>query len=165
MGDIHIPIVKEFCEREIRLMVKDENMKLFIDCDHHGVLYKEKIIEYVSIMGYEIEDLQYGIDYAYPMIATNMCKNINVYKDSRGILICKTGIGMSIVANKCNGIFANNCHTVLECKQFRQMNNGNVLCLGSESLSINRALIICKVFLETDFSEKNRSRLNMILSL
>lgn len=90
----------------------------------------------------------------YPNIAVRMAKTIQENPYSKGILICKTGIGMQIVSNKYKGVYANNCRDINECYYFRKCNNGNLLCLGTDFLTIQEAIDICCMFLKTEFDKK-----------
>ena len=140
-------------------------MKIFVDCDHHGTVLKKQIIKNLSKQNIQLIDLNYGIEKPYPLIANNLAKTIQKTEHSRGILICKTGIGMSITANKLSGVYANNCNTTQECELFRRINNGNVLCLGAQFLNYHYAIELCKLFILTDFDVKNKNRIDLIETL
>jgi len=140
-------------------------MKIYIDCDHHGLGLKQEIIAYFYQQDIQFIDLDLGIDKPYPIIANNLAKKIQETNNSRGILICKTGIGMSIVANKQYGVYANNCNSSQECVLFRKINNGNVLCLGAQFLSIQKAIDLCELFIQTEFDNNNSCRIELIESL
>ena len=133
-------------------------MKVYIDSDKHGKELKEDIYNALSY-DYKIIDLNFG-EGIYPSVTSNLVSLMDY--NSRGILICRTGIGVSIVANKFRGIYANNCTSIVECEYFRKRNNGNVLCLGTDLLTVDTAINICNVFLETEFDEINRSRIDLI---
>lgn len=137
-------------------------MQLFIDCDHHGIDLKNAIIAHFKEQNIFITDLALGIEKPYPLVASNMAQQVLATSGSRGILICKTGIGMSIIANKYAGIYANSCSSATECIAFREVNNGNVLCLGTMLLTEKAAFNICKLFIGTDFDPKNSSRIELI---
>ena len=139
-------------------------MKVFIDSDHHGVDFIKPICNWLEPK-YEFHYVNYGIDKPYPLVASNIVKYVSENPDSRAILICSTGIGMSIVANKFKGISANNCSSVLECENFRKNNDGNILCLGSDFITIDLALEICESFFNTDFEVSHQDRINLIQKL
>lgn len=139
-------------------------MKVFIDSDHHGVDFIKPICNRFE-SEYEFHYINYGIDKPYPLVASNTAKFVLEHPDSRAILICRTGIGMSVVANKYKGIYANNCSSILECVSFRKNNNGNILCLGSDFITINLALEICESFFNTNFEISHQDRINLIQKL
>lgn len=143
-------------------------MKLFIASDHGGFELKHKIIEFIkSKFDYEIEDLgPYQLDPSddYPIYAKKLSTNILEESGSLGILICKTGIGMSIAANRYSGIFAALCTTKEHAVRSRQHENANVLCLDSEFIEENTNKEITELFLSTPFSKEERHvrRINQI---
>ena len=126
-------------------------MKLYIDCDHHGTQLKEEIMLYCVQHDIPLTDLNFGINKPYPLIASNMAQQILSVPGSMGILVCNSGIGMSIVANKYSKIYANCCSSPEECIIFRKANNGNLLCLGAQFLSASLALDLVEIFINTDF--------------
>jgi len=140
-------------------------MQVYIDCDHHGVDLKKALLMQFSKFDVKLIDLNFGIEKPYPLIASNMARQLLSVSDGRGILICNSGIGMSIVANKYMGIYANCCNSREECTLFRKVNNGNLLCLGTHFLSDSLALDLVKIFLNTDFDLKNEMRIKIIESL
>lgn len=140
-------------------------MQIYIDCDHYGADLKEFLLLHCSKCNIRMIDLNFGIEKPYPLIASNMAQQLLSVSNSRGILICNSGIGMSIVANKYPGIYANCCNSHEECTLFRKTNNGNLLCLGAHFLSAPLALDLVKIFINTDFDLKNKMRIEMIESL
>lgn len=139
-------------------------MTVYMDRDHNAVDFADELYAKLS-SEYNIHYLKSSIDLPYPVIAHSLAQKVSSSDNALGILICKTGIGMSIVANKVGGIYANNCNTVKECKQFKSCNNGNVLCLGAANLSVAHAEKICKAFLDTDFIVKHAGRIELIKKL
>lgn len=137
---------------------------VFLDRDHNAIEFAESLYENLSKQ-YEISFLRSSPDTPYPLVAQNMAGLILANPGSLGILICKTGIGMSIVSNKYKGIFANNCKSEEECFYFKSKNNGNVLCLGSKMISVTEAIKICKTFLSTEFDTQNQNRIDLIMQL
>jgi len=107
-------------------------VKYFIGADHAGVDFKEFIKELFEKRGYEIIDMgpltKDRVD--YPDFAQKVCEKVVLDKESQGILICGSGIGMSIAANKFNGIRAALCHNEYSAMVARQHNDANILCLG-----------------------------------
>lgn len=135
-------------------------MKLFIASDHGGFELKNKLIEFIkSNFEHQIEDLgPYQLDPSddYPIFATKLAKEILNNQGSIGILICKTGVGMSIVANRYNGIFAVLATTVEHAKRAREHENANVICLDSEFISEDLNQEMVSTFLTTNFSNEER---------
>lgn len=137
---------------------------IFLDRDHNAIEFTEALYENLSEQ-YELSFLRSAPSIPYPLVAQNMVQAILANPKSLGILICQTGIGMSIVSNKYHGIFANNCKSEEECFYFKSKNNGNLLCLGSRMLSIAEAVRICNVFLTTEFDTQNQNRIDLINQL
>lgn len=140
-------------------------MQVYIDCDHHGADLKKFLLLHCLQSNIKMIDLNFGIEKPYPLIASNMAQQLLSVSNSRGVLICNSGIGMSIVANKYPGIYANCCSSREECTFFRKANNGNLLCLGAHFLSAPLALDLVKIFINTDFDSKNEKRIRIIESL
>lgn len=107
-------------------------MKYFIGADHAGVDFKAFVKELFEKRGHEVVDMgpstKDRVD--YPDFAAKVCEEVLKNKDSKGILICGSGIGMSMAANKFDGIRAALCHNEYSAVMARQHNDANVLCLG-----------------------------------
>jgi RpiB/LacA/LacB family sugar-phosphate isomerase len=134
-------------------------MKVYIASDHGGFNLKNEMIEYLKGLGnYEVSDLgpeTLDPNDDYPIYASKVAEAIQKDKDARGIIICKSGIGVSITANRFNGIFAANCNSIEMARLGRSHNDINVLCLDSE-LPSEDPKEIAKTFLETEFSNEER---------
>ena len=132
-------------------------MKISIASDHNGVMLKEKIKDFLSNLGYEVTDLgsndSQSVD--YPKYAFEVGKNVNSNKSQLGILICGTGIGMSIACNKIKGIRCAKVSNIEEAKLSRQHNNANVIAISSKCPTWKLKKII-KTFIETPFSNEER---------
>ncbi|MBO7672008.1 ribose 5-phosphate isomerase B [bacterium] len=143
-------------------------MKIIIGSDHGGFNYKNKIIDYLKSQNIEVEDEgTYSSDSCdYPVFAKKVAKIVAQANsdDVRGILICGTGIGMSITANKVKGIRAALCSDLFSAKATREHNNSNILCLGERVLDENLMLKIVEIWLDTPFSNEERHirRIEMI---
>ena len=128
-------------------------MKFFIASDHAGVNVKSVIVKQLQEEGDQVLDLgpstQERVD--YPIFATHLAHQVREVPEGRGILICGTGIGMSMVANKYKGIRASLCHCVEDAKMARLHNNANVLCLGARTTSIEDIIGLVKTWRETEF--------------
>ena len=142
--------------------------KIAIACDVGGLVLKNFILS--SYLKDEIEFLNLGTDsndaVDYPDYAKKVATAIVEKKVEMGILICGTGIGMSITANKFKGIRAALCHNSLEAKLTREHNDANIICLGARIIGEEVALDNIKTFLETPFSnaERHCRRVNKIES-
>ncbi len=139
---------------------------IYIANDHGGTDLKNEIVKYVTSLGYEITNL--GTDTSdavdYPDFAKAVAKKVLEDKESLGILICGTGIGISIAANKFEGIRCALCSDVFSAHATKEHNNANILALGARVTGTGHALAIVKEFLETPFSNDQRhiNRINKI---
>lgn len=139
--------------------------KIIIGSDHGGYNLKEKIKEVFSKLGYEFEDMGTNTleSCDYPVYAKKVCEKV-IETSGRGILVCGTGIGMSIAANKFKGIRAALCGDTFSARMTREHNDSNILCLGERVTGQDLALDIVKIWLNTPFSEGERhiKRINLI---
>lgn len=137
-----------------------------LGCDHGGVGLKKVIIEYLESNNIEYKDFgTYTEDSCdYPVYGRLAAEAVAKGECDKGIIICGTGIGISITANKVKGIRAALCHDVFSAKATREHNNSNMLAMGARVIGPGLALEIVKAFLETDFSndERHIRRINMI---
>ena len=131
-------------------------MKIGIASDHRGVELKQNLINYLNRLGYNVIDFgtnsEESVD--YPDFAFKVGEAINNSID-RGILICGTGIGMSIACNKVKGIRCGKVNNALECIHARNDNNINVVAI-SNKLDVTEASDIIKAFIDTPFSTEER---------
>ncbi len=134
--------------------------KLIIGSDHAGFNLKNKIIEYLQTKGYEIEDIgtYSSAPVDYPIIAKAAAKRIADNEFEKGILICGTGIGMCITANKIKGIRAVVCSDTTSAKFSREHNNANILCFGERIVGEYLAKDICDIWLNTEFKKDRHLR-------
>ena len=140
-------------------------MKIAIGADHGGYRLKEEIKKYLEEKEIEYKDFgtnsEERVD--YPVIAKDVCKSVQNNETNLGIVICKTGYGMSIVANKFKGIKCAACYNEESARFAKAHNNINVLALGAEYVSTNEAICILRMILATKFEgERHTARLNMI---
>jgi len=137
--------------------------------DHAGFDYKERLKKLLGEIGKPYQDFgTFSTDSVdYPDIAHMVSNAVASGKFQRGILICGTGIGMSIVANKHNGIRAAACESSASAKLSREHNDANILCLGARITNFETATEIVKTFLTTPFSgeERHICRIQKIHSL
>lgn len=127
--------------------------KLSIASDHAGFVLKEKLKEYLSKKGIAVKDLgTYSKERCdYPEYAYNLAKSVASGEYKRGILVCKSGIGDSIVANKVPGVRAALCYNLKAAKLSRQHNDSNVLVLGSAFVKADLAKRMISLWLNTKF--------------
>lgn len=140
-------------------------MKIAIGADHGGYKLKEEIKKYLDELEIKFVDLgtnsEERVD--YPIIAKQVCESVQSKDADFGIVICKTGYGMSIVANKYKGIRCAACYNQESAKFAKLHNNINVLALGAEYVSSNEAICILRMIFATEFEGgRHNERLNMI---
>ena len=142
---------------------------LAIGSDHAGFEYKQQLKKVLDGLGESYEDFgTFSSDSVdYPDIAHAVSKAITEQQYTLGILICGTGIGMSIAANKHNGIRAAVCESAAAAKLAREHNDANILCLGARITTWETVVEIVKTFLSTPFSngERHKVRIQKIHSL
>ncbi len=135
-------------------------MKIAIGCDHGGLEHKNAIVEHFKERGFEVSDFgiyeQISVD--YPDIAVKVTSAITSGECELGILVCGTGIGMSIAANKVNGIRAAACSEHFSAKYTRLHNNSNVLCLGGRVIGVGTAIELADLFVDTAFEGGRHQR-------
>ena len=124
-----------------------------IGSDHGGYRLKEEVKKYLEDKNIEYLDLgcesEQSVD--YPDIAAKVAKEVQSKKCEQGILICRSGIGMSIVANKFKGIRCALCHNEYTAKYAKLHNNANVLAMGADDLTTNEAICILRMWFATEF--------------
>lgn len=139
--------------------------KIVMASDHAGFDLKSTLVEQLKNDGYEVEDAgTYSKDSCdYPVFAEKACRYMLDGEAELCILVCGTGIGMSMAANKVKGIRAACCSDTYSAKYTRLHNDANVLCMGARVVGEGLAYEIAKVFLETEFEGgKHLRRVNMI---
>jgi ribose 5-phosphate isomerase B len=136
-----------------------------IGCDHGGYRLKEEIKKYLEEKQIPYKDLgcmnEERVD--YPNVAKEVAKEVQAKNCEKGILICRSGIGMSMVANKFKGIRCVLCHDEFTAKYSRLHNDGNVLALGADVVSVNEAICILRMWLATEFEGgRHQERIDLI---
>jgi len=139
-------------------------MKIAVGSDHGGLELKNIIVTFLNDI--DVEGLDIGCNSPdsvdYPDFAGAVCAKIQAGQCERGILVCGTGIGMSIAANRNRDIRAALCHEAFTARMSREHNNANVLCLGGRVIGSEVALDIVRVWLETEFAgDRHQRRLDM----
>lgn len=137
-----------------------------LGCDHGGLELKNTVIDYLKAQGIEYKDYGTYTDEScdYPVYGKAVAKAVASGECEKGIIICGTGIGISITANKIKGIRAALCHDVFSAKATREHNDANILAMGARVIGPGLAIEIVKAFLETEFSndERHIRRISMI---
>ena len=140
-------------------------MKIALGADHAGFELKEKIKAFLTEEGHEVLDLgcfsKESVD--YPIYGVKVARALLKGEAERGILVCGTGLGMSMVANRFPGIRAALCHEPFTARMSRLHNDANILVLGGRVIGDVLALEMVKVFLETPFEGgRHQRRINQI---
>mgnify|MGYP002796037102 FL=1 len=136
-----------------------------IGSDHGGYRLKEEVKKYLDEMQIEYKDFgcmdEESVD--YPNIAKEVAKAVQNKKCEQGILICRSGIGMSIVANKFKGIRCALCHNEYTAKYARLHNNANILAMGADDLTTNQAVCILRMWFASSFEGgRHEERIKLI---
>ncbi len=142
-----------------------DKIKIAIGSDHGGFEYKASIIKALQVKGYDIVDMgTYSPESCdYPIIAKKVARAVAKGDFEKGILVCGTGIGMSMAANKVKGIRAAVCGDTFSARATRAHNNANILCLGQRVVGEGLALDIVDIWLTTKFEGgRHERRVNMI---
>jgi ribose 5-phosphate isomerase B len=135
-------------------------MKIAIAADHAGFALKEQLRAKLTDDGYEVADFGTGSTDScdYPDYAQQVGRSVAKGQSDRGILVCSTGIGMAMAANKIQGVRAAPAQSEDEVRLTREHNDANVLTLGSRYLDENRAAELVRLFLTTEFSGGRHAR-------
>jgi ribose 5-phosphate isomerase B len=136
-------------------------MKLYLGADHRGFYLKEKIKEYLKKLGVAFDDLGNRIfdpEDDYPDFAFLVARKVAQDKKSRGILICGSGVGVCVAANKVKGVRAGQAFNVRQTEYMRRADDINILCLDADRLKEKEARNIVKTFLKTKFSNSQRHK-------
>jgi ribose 5-phosphate isomerase B len=135
-------------------------MRIAVGCDHRGLNLKKQIMELLAELGHEYEDFGCydtgSVD--YPDTGGKVAQAVARGRVDHGILVCSTGIGMSIVANKMHGVRAALCHDTFSAQRSRAHNDANVLCLGGDMVEEGPAREIVKAYLATEFEGGRHAR-------
>ena len=139
--------------------------KIIIGCDHGGIELKNEIKAHLEKRGIDVTDVgTYTAESCnYPDYARALCTRIQRGEFERGILVCGTGIGMSIAANKHNGIRAACCSDTFSARMTRMHNDANVLCLGGRVVGAGLACDMVDLFVDTEFEGGRQSTRDSML--
>ncbi|OGW84666.1 MAG: hypothetical protein A3C35_04285 [Omnitrophica bacterium RIFCSPHIGHO2_02_FULL_46_11] len=139
---------------------------IYIGADHRGYAIKEQLKEYLTGRGYQLTDVgtdsEESVD--YPLIAKKVAEEVRADPNNRGVLLCGSGVGVCIVANKFKGIRAGEVWNASLAQKARTDDNINVLCLSADTVSLEDAKKIAQTFLDTSFAgeERYKRRLKQI---
>ncbi|MDE6678708.1 MAG: ribose 5-phosphate isomerase B [Ruminococcus sp.] len=138
-----------------------------IGCDHAGVEMKKAVIEALTEKGFEFKDMGTdGTPCDYPVIAKAVCKEVISGNCEKGILICGTGIGMSIASNKIKSIRSALCSDSFSAKFTRLHNDSNVMCMGARVIGNGLAVELAEIFLTTGFEGgRHQRRIDLITDI
>lgn len=135
-------------------------MKIAIGCDHGGISLKAEIVPLLQELGHAVDDrgcyATESVD--YPDFARAVCSQVQNGSCERGILICGTGVGMSMVANRFEGIRAGLCNELFTARMSREHNDANVLCLGARVVGPGLAVEIVRAWVSTEFAGGRHQR-------
>ena len=143
-------------------------MRIALGCDHGGFEHKEVISAHLKERGFEVEDfgIYECVSVDYPEIALKVANSVSKGENELGILVCGTGIGMSLAANKVKGIRAAAVSEHFSAKYTRLHNNSNILCLGGRVVGVGTALELVDLFVDTKFEGgRHQKRVDMITAI
>ncbi|MGF0101573.1 ribose 5-phosphate isomerase B [Lachnospiraceae bacterium HCP28S3_F9] len=143
-------------------------MKIGIGNDHSAVEMKQEVVKYLQKLGYEV--VNYGTDTTeschYPIYGEKVARAVVAGEVDLGILICGTGVGISLAANKVKGIRAVVCSEPYSAKLSRQHNNTNILAFGARVIGVEMAKMIIDEWLNAEFQGgRHQDRVNMIMAI
>jgi ribose 5-phosphate isomerase B len=135
-------------------------MRIAIGADHRGFTIRTKVVELLKQLGHEVEDVgtfsPEAVD--YPDIAAEVASRVSHGQADRGILVCGTGLGMCIAANKFHGVRAAPCHDDLTAELSRRHNDSNILCLSADLLGERLIDRMIELWLNTPFEGGRHAR-------
>jgi len=135
-------------------------MKIVVGGDHRGYAIKKKLAAFIQKLGHEVSDAgSFNEDYAdYPDFAFAVAERVGKGDADRGVLICGTGIGMCMAANKVVGVRAAPCHDLVAVEMSRRHNDANVLCLSADLLGEDQMERMTELWLRTEFEGGRHAR-------
>lgn len=133
-------------------------MRVAVDCDDAGTELKRVVVEHLRSLGAEVEDLNL-LDHRqtdYPDIGYNLAQRVARREFERGVLICGTGLGMCMIANKVAGVYAGVCHDVYSAERLRKSNDAQIITMGARVIGPELAKSILSAWIASEF-EAGRS--------
>jgi ribose 5-phosphate isomerase B len=144
-------------------------MRIVIDADDAGLMLKRDLIDHLGTLGVEVVDLNYLGQYpdaSYPEIGYNLAVKIRDQEFERGILICGTGLGMAMIANKVETVYAGLCHDVYSAERLRKSNDAQVITMGARVVGVELAKTIVDAWLKAEFQGgKSRPKVETMRNL
>jgi ribose 5-phosphate isomerase B len=129
-------------------------MKIAIDCDDAAVNLKKVLFDHLKSKGIDITDLDFSATHEnamYPEIGYNLAKEIQSGNYDRGIGICGTGLGMAMIANKVEGVYAGTCHDVFSAERLRKSNDAQIITMGERVIGPELAKTIIDAWIQSEF--------------
>ena len=147
-----------------------EIMRISLTADHNGFELKKELIEHIKFLGHEAIDLgpyEYESTDDYPDYAKIISDNVSKQETDRGIMICGSGVGASVAANKIKGTRAAVCHDIYSAHQGVEHDDMNLLCIGSKIIGVEIAKELVKAFIDAKYTgeERHSRRLNKVLNM
>ncbi len=135
-------------------------MKIFVGSDHAGLHLKAELVRAMTAAGHDVEDLGTHTEEStdYPDYAHRVADGVVAHEGARGVLVCGTGLGMSMAANRHPGVRAALCHEAFSARMARAHNDANVLCMGARVVGPGLALDVLTAFLGADFEGGRHAR-------
>ncbi|MEM9657426.1 MAG: RpiB/LacA/LacB family sugar-phosphate isomerase [Planctomycetota bacterium] len=130
-------------------------LRVAIDCDDAADELKATIVEHLRSRGVDVVDLAYSQERGgalYPEIGYHLAEKVAAGEADRGILMCGTGLGMAMIANKVRGVFAGTCHDVFSAERLKKSNDANVLTMGARVVGPELAKMIVDHYLDSEFA-------------
>ncbi|MDX2430151.1 MAG: RpiB/LacA/LacB family sugar-phosphate isomerase [Bacteroides sp.] len=129
-------------------------MRIVIDADDAAFNLKKELVAHLQSKDIDVEDLDYNgtkADATYPEVGYNLALKVQAEKLDRAILICGTGLGMAMIANKVEGVYAGVCHDVYSAERLRASNNAQVLTMGERVVGVELAKTIVDAWLKAEY--------------
>ncbi|HPY29637.1 MAG TPA: RpiB/LacA/LacB family sugar-phosphate isomerase [Verrucomicrobiota bacterium] len=129
-------------------------MRIAIDCDEAGLPLKPVLADHLRAQGVAVTDLNYQQDHPvdYPDVGYHLARRVAAGEFDRGILICGTGLGMAMIANKVPGVWAGTCHDTFSAERLKKSNDANVLTLGARVIGPELAKTIVTAWVQSEFA-------------
>jgi ribose 5-phosphate isomerase B len=135
-------------------------MKIAIDSDDAGIELKRELVEHLRSLGIDVEDLNLlgaqRVD--YPDIGYNLARKVAEKKYDRGVLICGTGLGMAMIANKVEGVYAGVCHDEYSAERLSKSNNAQILTMGARVIGPELAKSVVSAWVRSEFAGGRSNR-------
>ncbi|MGP8258314.1 MAG: RpiB/LacA/LacB family sugar-phosphate isomerase [Methanoregula sp.] len=135
-------------------------MRIAIDSDDAGVSLKRVIVEHLAAAGVDVMDLDLlsSRDVDYPDVGFNLARRVAAGEFDRGVLICGTGLGMCMIANKVSGVYAGVCHDVYSAERLRKSNDAQIITMGARVIGPELAKTVVTAWLKSEFEPEQSAR-------